>query len=237
VLRPESESLVQEQMEYYRLRAPEYDDWWLRVGVFNRGDEFERRWEQGKLELHDALRAFAPAGDVLELACGTGNLTLELAACDGVDHITALDSSPETMAIAATKLVDPSVVTFETADLFAWEPPRRFDVVAFGFWLSHVPVARLKEFWGLVDRALQPDGRVFLIDNAVPSEVPTTTTTWLDEGVSLRTLNDGRQFYIVKRGWTPAELEDELAELGWSAEASLAQDLFIYASCHKPSDL
>jgi ubiquinone/menaquinone biosynthesis C-methylase UbiE len=35
---------------------------------------------------------FSPAGDVLEIAAGTGNLTAALVAIDGVEHITAVDA-------------------------------------------------------------------------------------------------------------------------------------------------
>jgi demethylmenaquinone methyltransferase/2-methoxy-6-polyprenyl-1,4-benzoquinol methylase len=54
------------------------------------------------------------------------------------------------------------------ADIFAWEPPRAFDSCVFGFWLSHVPSSRFAGFWSLLDRALKPAGRVFLVDNARP---------------------------------------------------------------------
>jgi hypothetical protein len=30
----------------------------------------------------------------------------------------------------------------------AWRPDRRYDVVFFGFWLSHVPLERFAAFWG-----------------------------------------------------------------------------------------
>lgn len=235
---PEADDLVAEQIAYYRARAPEYDDWWLRTGRYEPDDEFGRRWEAGKEELADALRAFAPAGDVLELAAGTGNLTQDLAARPAVTSVTALDASEEALAVARTKLDDPRV-TFEVADLFAWSPPEpgRYDVVAFGFWLSHVPPARFDDFWRLVDTALRPDGRVFFIDNAVPVEQAASaegrtadtpwSRTWLDRGVAVRTLADGRAFHIVKRTWTPSALEAELAERGWEAEVIEHQRLFV----------
>ena len=122
--------------------------------------------------------------------------------------------------------------------MFSWQPPRQFDVVAFGFWLSHVPPQRFDGFWHLVREALRPGGRVFFIDNAVPIEQAASANgrhvdtpwsrTWLDQGVSVRTLADGRQFRIVKRTWDPAELEHELADLGWSATVREHQRLFIH---------
>jgi len=41
-------------------------------------------------------------------------------------------------------------VRFIQADLFAWRPDRRYDVVFMGFWLSHVPAERFASFWSLV---------------------------------------------------------------------------------------
>jgi len=31
---PDPETLLQEQIAYYRARAPEYDNWWLRTGPY-----------------------------------------------------------------------------------------------------------------------------------------------------------------------------------------------------------
>jgi SAM-dependent methyltransferase len=229
------DDLVEEQIAYYRARAPEYDDWWLRTGRYAPDDEFGRRWEAAKAELDEALAAFAPTGDVLELAAGTGNLTRLLVAQPGVSSVTAVDASEEALAVARTKV--PGGVTFEVADVFSWMPPRRYDVVAFGFWLSHVPPGRFADFWQLVDDALAPDGRVHLVDNAVPVEDAASadgrvaetpwSRTWLDRGVAVRTLADGRAFHIVKRTWTPRELEAELAGLGWVATVREHQGLFV----------
>lgn len=243
---PDPDALVEEQITYYRARAPEYDDWWLRTGRYRCDDDFGRRWDTGKRELEQAIRDFHPAGDVLELAAGTGNLTREL--CHAADRVTAVDASDEALSIARTKLEHASNVTFVHADVFGWRPPRRFDVVAFGFWLSHVPPGRFGHFWRLVDDALTPTGRVLFIDNAVPVEAaaslhgrqPTTggdgrpwSRTWLDRGVSVRTLSDGRRFHIVKRAWTPEELRDELGALGWTASVREVQRLFLYGSAQR----
>ena len=168
---PEPDDLLEEQIDYYRARAPEYDDWWLRTGRYAPDDDFGRRWEAGKDDLDDALRAFAPTGDVLELAAGTGNLTASLAAIEGVEHITAVDSSEEALAIARTKVPD--------ATASRLRPGRR--VHAGGRRASSTssrsasgsPTCRRSAssgFWHLVGEALRPGGRVFFIDNAVPVE-------------------------------------------------------------------
>lgn len=240
---PDPDSLVAEQIAYYRARAPEYDDWWLRTGRYRLDDEFGRRWEAGKRDLERAVLDLQPSGDVLELAAGTGNLTRAL--CSTGAHVTAVDASEEALSIARGKVDDMSNVTFVHADVFSWRPPRRFDVVAFGFWLSHVPVGRMAQFWRLVDEALHRDGRVFFTDNAIPVEQAASafgrrratgahatpwSQTWLDQGVSIRTLSDGRRFSIVKRAWTPVQLEQELAALGWKATVHETQNLFVYGT-------
>ncbi len=114
------------------------------------------------------------------------------------------------------------------ADVFAWEPPRAYDVCFFGFWLSHVPEERFDEFWRLVRAALVPGGRVFLLDSGHGDGAHARRSAGETE---LRRLADGREFRIVKRRYEPRELEARLAALGWSLEARLtAHGLFLWAS-------
>jgi len=56
-------------------------------------------------------------------------------------------------------------VRYLQADLFAWTPPERYDVVFFSAWLSHVPPQSFEDFWALVAACVTDDGRVFLIDD------------------------------------------------------------------------
>jgi ubiquinone/menaquinone biosynthesis C-methylase UbiE len=113
----------------------------------------------------DACRALIdtlhPTGDVLELARGTGVFTREL-----VRHarsVTAVDASPRMLAINRVSIADPKV-TYVRADLFTWVPDRVYDVVFFGFWLSHVPPSGFASFWSLVRSCLAPQGRVMFVD-------------------------------------------------------------------------
>ena len=198
--------ILAEQKRYYAERAPEYDDWWYRRGRYTREPEPERRWLVDVAELEKRLQSFAPRGDVLELAAGTGIWTRRLV--PAADRVVAVDANAETLALntPAAELV--------LADIFGWRPPQQFDVVFFSFWLSHVPEERFAEFWALVRSALRPDGRVFLIDSG-PPEVAA------DGELQVRQLADGREFTIVKRFWQPDELAERVAGLGFELDLEL----------------
>ena len=206
--------LLREQKRYYAERAPEYDDWWYRRGRYTREPDYERRWLVDVAELEQRLQAFAPRGDVLELAAGTGIWTRRLVPV--ADRVVAVDANPETLArnTPAADLV--------VADVLELQPPQEFDLVFFSFWLSHVPEERFDEFWTLVRSALRPDGRVFLIDSG-PPEIGG------DGELQVRQLADGREFTIVKRYWRPDELQERVSGLGFELDLGLTgSGLFLY---------
>jgi SAM-dependent methyltransferase len=188
--------LLDEQVTYYRSVA---------AGYLNQGLDLP-----GGDELTQALEAFQPAGSVLELACGPGVWTSQL--LRHATDVTAVDASPEMLAIAAARVGDDRV-RFIQADLFTWVPDRRYDVVFFGFWLSHVPPGRFESFWTLVAACLKEDGRVFFADDAyrTPDELiegPSSSTI-------RRQLEDGTSYRIVKVPHRPPDLEQRLRRLDW----------------------
>jgi demethylmenaquinone methyltransferase/2-methoxy-6-polyprenyl-1,4-benzoquinol methylase len=204
--------LLAEQIAYYRARAPEYLDGALDL--------------PGGLEIEPALDGFAPAGDVLELACGPGSWTPRL--LQDATSLTAVDAAPEMLAIARKTVGDDDRVRFVLADLFAWRPDRRYDVVFFGFWLSHVPLERFEAFWALVDDCLAPGGRVFFVDDAY------RTADELVEGAASSTirrqLSDGSTHRAVKVPHTPRALELRLAQLGWEIVVSSTAGPFFWGA-------
>ncbi|HZT83985.1 MAG TPA: class I SAM-dependent methyltransferase [Gaiellaceae bacterium] len=210
---------VAEQKRYYAERAPEYDDWWYRRGRYELAPDALARWQADVAEAEAALEAFAPAGTVLELAAGTGIWTRRLVRL--ADRVVAVDANAETLAL------NTSDAERVQADVFAWRPAERFDLVFFSFWLSHVPEERLDEFWSLVQGALAPGGRVFLVDSGTGDSAHTGTDQ--SDGEETRSLADGRTFRIVKRRWAPDELARRVRPLGFGLDLQdTANGHFLY---------
>jgi demethylmenaquinone methyltransferase/2-methoxy-6-polyprenyl-1,4-benzoquinol methylase len=222
-----SDKVLAEQAEYYRARAAEYDEWFLRRGRYDRGPELNRQWFSEAEEVARSLQVFHPSGRVLELACGTGLWTQELARCAGA--ITAVDASAEMLALNRARM-GAFPVRYVQADLFSWQPDARYDVVFFGFWLSHVPPDRFDAFWDLIRSCLAPEGRVFFVDSLY-DETSTAADHRLegpDATAVKRRLNDGREFQIVKVFYRPEELAERLDALGWSLSVRATDHYFLY---------
>jgi SAM-dependent methyltransferase len=227
-------SLLEEQIRYYRERASEYDQWFLRQGRYDRGREHRRRWFAEIRQVEEALRLAGPRGDVLELACGTGIWTQRLLRY--ASSITAIDAAPEAIALNRERLQGPKV-EYVLSDIFTWRPPRRYDFVFFGFWLTHVPPDRFERFWDLVARALEPGGWVFFVDSR---HNPDSTATDHElsrksHRVQQRRLNDGRTFDVIKVFYDPAPLGLRLQDLGWKGTIVETREFFIYGALQRDS--
>jgi demethylmenaquinone methyltransferase/2-methoxy-6-polyprenyl-1,4-benzoquinol methylase len=226
----EDRELLADQVAFYRARAPKYDEWWQRLGAYDRGAETAEEWDRQVAHVEKALDEFSAAGNVLELAGGTGWWTERLART--ADHLRVIDSSPEALEINRAR-TNRAGIDYEVADLFSWRPDQRYDVVFFSFWLSHVPRGRFSAFWSLVRSCLSPGGRVFLIDNR---NDPLPTADAQDPYVLLyepdrhvRRLDDGRQYNVVKVMYEPEELEALVRDLGWTAKIG-ATRWFLFGS-------
>ena len=94
-MHPRDRDLISEQIEYYRQRAPEYDE--------TASPPNDPLGPYG-LALEEALDSFGPEGRVLEIACGTGIWT-RLLARDATE-LTALDASAEMLERCRRKVGD-----------------------------------------------------------------------------------------------------------------------------------
>lgn len=228
--------ILRDQIDYYRARASEYDEWWFRTGRFDRGAELNAQWRADTAAVEGALCGWIDARRpkaVLELACGTGLFTRLLA--PHVERVVAVDASSEVQAINRAR-VNATNVEYLEADLFAWQPGEHFDAVFFSFWLSHVPDDRLAAFWATVAGALAPGGAVFMIDSLFDrtSTARNHSLTDPEQTIVTRRLNDGREFRIVKIFYETVPLTTRLATLGWTAKLAQTDRYFIYGEA-KPA--
>jgi demethylmenaquinone methyltransferase/2-methoxy-6-polyprenyl-1,4-benzoquinol methylase len=217
----QDDALLREQIAYYDARAVEYDR------MLRAASRYDRSLAEEHPPLRETLRELAAGADVTEIACGSGQWTRRLAA--HARHVTALDASPAMLRIHRERVQAPNVRRLE-ADVFAWQPERRYDLVFFAFWLSHVPPDRFDHFWTLVGQALRPTGHVLFVDERSWSGSEQYERPLGDErGTTLRQVEDGRQFRMVKVYYGEEALSGRLARLGWRVECSQIDERFYFA--------
>ena len=221
-------SLIEEQASYYRARAEEYDEWFLRTGRYDRGEEHRQQWNRELDTIRSFITSSAPLGDTLEIACGTGLWTGHLAALAG--SLTALDAVEETISLNQEKNADLQV-DYLVADVFDWEPTATFDTIFFGFWLSHIPTSHFDNFWQKIGRALKPSGKVIFADSRKAQRSTANDHHPLDDsGVVERRLNSGETFRIVKRFYEPQQLLATLYPMGWEGDVRATEEFFLYGA-------
>ena len=225
-------AILAEQVAYYRKRAGEYDEWWFRTGRYDHGPELNAAWHADVSAVERALCAFVDARrpqNALELACGTGLFTRWLA--PRVGTLLALDASPEVQAINRARVAADNV-TYGIADLFAWEPAGRYDLVFMSFWLSHVPDDRFDDFWRKVRASLADGGSAYVIDSGwdMTSTAKNHATPDRQAGIAQRKLNDGSEYRIVKIFHEPDALAQRLASLGLASHIVHTPRYFIHGA-------
>ncbi|MCX5340311.1 class I SAM-dependent methyltransferase [Streptomyces atratus] len=206
------------QIAYYQARADEYDA------------TYSIRMDMPRLE--KSLDSLPIGGDVLEIACGTGQWTRLLSS--RARSLTALDAAPEMLRRARDRMRG-TATRFIEADVFDWEPDRQYDTVFFAFWLSHVPPVVMEPFWNLLRWALVSGGHVvFLDDSPTKAEIEDRVDEVSVPAVH-RTLSDGSRHVAVKVLRDPAELTSQLNTLGWDARVE-AIDPFHLAGVARPRE-
>jgi ubiquinone/menaquinone biosynthesis methyltransferase len=122
----------------------------------------DRRWKRRLA----ALASISAGMRVLDLACGTGDITFELTARGA--HTVGLDITPRMLELASAKRQDPTNPKFVAADMMALPfAPTQFDVVTAGYGIRNVPVLRpaIAEIY----RVLKPGGLFLSLDFNRPS--------------------------------------------------------------------
>ncbi|MEN9417478.1 MAG: hypothetical protein RI988_1098 [Pseudomonadota bacterium] len=192
---------------YYAARAREYDR------VYGKPER------QPELRAIEAWLPTVFAGRrVLELACGTGWWTRVLAVA--ARHVTALDATEETLAIARSRGVAADRVRFVQGDAYVLPVELgELDACFAGFWWSHVPRARLQSFLEGVHGRLRPGSPVVFLDNRYVegSSTPIGPADAAGDTWQLRKLADGSEHRVLKNFPGEGELRDAVAAVDPSA--------------------
>ena len=226
--RPASPDEAAELVAYYEARAPEYDDWYLRRGRYSHGPVHDAAWNT---ELDTAgrwLDGLPIRGEIVELAAGTGWWSPLLAE---KGELSVYDAAPATLELARERLVAHGLrAHLHVRDAWA-SPDRLVDALFAGFWLSHVPRGRLDEFLALARSWLRPGATFAFIDSLRDAQSVAGDHAAPEEDRSLRRLDNGREFRIVKVFYEPAELRAALLRAGFtSAEVTTTGRFFLLGS-------
>ena len=214
------------QKHYYELRAPDYGSW------TKPSDRVGRGLFPSELA-EPVIAALHPFGDVLELACGPGPLfTTQLAR--HANTLTAVDASTTALHLNQQRVANPKV-TYLHADLFDWSPPRTYDFVFFGHWLSHIPSSRFDTFWDLVGACTGDRGRFGFIDEDERAAGLEADRPPGHSELARRTLSDGRHFDIIKIFWAPEDLEQRLRSMRWDVHIERIAERFMVGSGQRES--
>lgn len=221
--------IIQQQIEYYRARAREYDEWFYRQGRYDRGEELNARWFHEVDVLKNALHQLGKVNKILELASGTGIWTQELLSIG--NQITAIDASQEVIEINRHKLNAPNI-EYRQINLFTWKPDAEYDLVFFSFWLSHIPPESIDIFLEKVYKSARVGGQVFIIDSRFEPTSTAKNHTLKHNGdiYMSRKLNNGQEYQIVKVFYQPKLLHDKLIQAGFQPNVKLTDNYFIYAT-------
>ena len=199
---------VQTDMQaYYAQRAASYEEIYAKP---------ERQADLAIL--HQRLRTMLASQRVLEIACGTGYWTADLAA--SAEHVLATDINPEVIEVARAKPLPPGKVEFALADAFASGPaPAPDDADACtacfaGFWWSHVGRERQVEFLTGLRQRLAPNAQLVMIDNVYVegSSTPIARTDAFGNTYQIRRLPDGERYEVLKNFPTDSTLRKRLAD-------------------------
>ena len=172
---------------YYSERAPYYDAVYLKP---------ERAHDIAFLKTY--LPERLAGRSVLEVACGTGYWTQDLAPV--VPRLVATDATEEPLAFAKLR-PGTEHVEYRIADAYALPADLgTFDAAFAGLWFSHVPVEARGAFLAGLHARLAPGARVIFLDNSGVQclEHPIRETDAHGNTYQHRPLRDGSVHRVLK---------------------------------------
>jgi demethylmenaquinone methyltransferase/2-methoxy-6-polyprenyl-1,4-benzoquinol methylase len=220
---------------YYRARATTYDDWYLRRGAYAHGAIDDLAWTMDLDAATLWLDGLPLSGEIVELAAGTGWWSPLLA---GKGELWCYDAVPETLDLARQRLLAHGLRA-HLHERDAWtEPDRLVDALFCGFWLSHVPRARLPDFLALCARWLKPGGSFAFVDSRADPASGSPSNIWDPATETALRRIDDETFRIPKVYYTADELERAITVAGFAdGSVTVTSRFFLLGRARLPSIL
>jgi|SRR5690348_1359033 len=176
--------------EYYDLRAPTYDDWYLGRGRYAERDA--AAWQRDLDGLVGIVEALSPIR-TLDVACGTGFLTRHLPG-----DVAGLDQSSNMLEIARKQAPNASYVQGDGLALPFGDGD--FDRIFTAHFYGHLDQDQRRRFLAEARRVAR---ELVVVDAAVRANHDL-------EEIQPRELPDGTVWPVLKRFFTPHDLAAEL---------------------------
>jgi len=229
-----SPDLGRTMIDYYAARAPEYDDWYLRRGRYERGPIHDAAWNA---ELDGAgawLDGLPVHGRIVEIAAGTGWWSPLLAS---KGELWLYDAAEAPLERARERLLAHRLrAHIHVRDAWADPEGEPADLLFAGFWLSHVERARTTEFLDIARRWLRPGGRLAIIDSLPDPQSGAADHPAPAGDLAVRRLDDGREFTIVKVHRPADEIRVSLEAAGFAdVTVTTTGRFFVLATATSPS--
>lgn len=164
-------------------------------------------------DIMDNLRKLMTDQHVLELACGDGYWTDELA--EYAASVLATDINPTLLEQAKTRELPEDIVQFAVADAFDPQVEGNFSACFAGFWWSHVKRQDQVDIIKRLRKIIGENGLLVLVDNShVETEKTVIARTDLEGNTyQIHALPDGERYEIVKNYYTDSTLRKRLGPL------------------------
>jgi ubiquinone/menaquinone biosynthesis C-methylase UbiE len=188
---------ITEMQEYYRLRAPQYDD---SMGYHEPAAALQFA------PVFELLKTVLAGRDVLELACGPGYWTRNV--CDSVNSMLATDFNESTLHQARKKDFGGARVALQVADAYNLGfGEKSFDGVLAVDWFAHVPKPLVGSFLEGLHRVVCP-GSVICFCDGLPRP-HSLTGVYDDDGnhIQQRKLGEEGIYSIIKNYYSREEVE------------------------------
>jgi SAM-dependent methyltransferase len=186
-------------VQYYKERAKSYDS------LYTREDR-----QDALREASEILKSIFTGKEVLEIACGTGYWTEQIAKT--AKSILATDINDTMLDIARTRQYGPAPVTFGIRDMFA-PVMKQHESLFGGYWWSHILRQDVGKFLNHVNKNVVSGGTVVFTDNLYVegSNLPVTRTDAFGNTYQARTLDDGSEHEVLKNFVTEESILNALS--------------------------